>query len=504
VAASTRSQANLVLEKLKNVILPNCQNLKDELVGGDITISGASGEAHFLNTSAIKVVTATESSRGNRANILALDEFRTIKKDMIDIVFKKFLGVPRMPGYLTRPEYAHMTSNERSKQLYLSSAWYAEHWGYAKFKDIFAGMMDQSRKYFACALPYQVSIKEGLLLREEIEDEMLESDFNEVTFQMEREALFWGDSIGSFFEYTVLSSMRTIKFPMLPAKICGRLPSVNPATRIPPRKAGEIRLLSLDIALMSSERNKNDASALFINQLLPTADGRFLNNFVYTESYEGEHTADQALRVRRHYKEFDCSYVVIDVKGVGAGVADALVRDIIDPDTGEVYPAFSCCNDEEWASRCKVPNAEKALWVIRGSAPFNSECALTLRNGFRTGKIRLLVTEQDGEDALSTLKGWSGISPADRVQFRLPYLNTTLLINELIRLEHDDSGGLVKIISSHRKDRYSSASYSVIVARELERKTQGERWTSDSHQSFSFKQPTLRKQKEEVTGWEPR
>ena len=86
-----------------------------------------------------------------------------------------------------------------------------------------------------------------------------------------------------------------------------------------------------------------------------------MRNIVYTESFEGARTEDQALKIRKYFDEFLCDYLVLDAQGVGAGVYDALSRDITDPDTGEIYPALSCCNNAEMAARCVNPNAKKVV-----------------------------------------------------------------------------------------------------------------------------------------------
>ena len=58
------------------------------------------------------------------------------------------------------------------------------------------------------------------------------------------------------------------------------------------------------------------------------------------------------------------------------------------------------------------------------------------------------------------------------MQIKLPYIHTTLLIDELVNLQHEETGGKVKIFekSGARKDRYSSLSYNYYVATQLENK----------------------------------
>ena len=245
---------------------------------------------------------------------------------------------------------------------------------------------------------------------------------------------------------------------------------------------------------MSSRKHNNDASAVFINQMIPTKSGRYTNNIVYGDTFEGMHTEDQALIIRKLYDEFSCDYIVLDCTGLGLGVYDALVRDMVDPDTGEIYPALSCCNNQEMADRCTVRGAEKAIWAIKGSPQLNSECAVLLREGFRSGKIRLLVTEYDAESILPEIKGYNSLSVAEKVKVQMPYIHTTLLVNELVNLQHEESGGRVRVFerSGMRKDRYSSLSYNYYVSTQLESKISRSRKADYSESFFMYKPPKIK------------
>lgn len=430
----------------------------------------------------------------NRANVLILDEFRMIDKDTIDTVLTKFLTASRQPGYLSKPEYSHLKDQERNRQVYLSSAYFQDHWSYTKVQSFVKNMQHPDRDWFICSFPYQLAIKENLANKEDIADQMLDEDFNEIRWMMEMLAEFYGDSEGSFFNYEVVAKNRRIQYPMLPDKISSKLPN-NAKVHIPDKTVGEIRILSADIALMSSNKHKNDASSIFINQLLPTKAGRYINNIVYTENSEGLRTEEQALQIRKLYEEFHCDYIVIDCKGLGLGVYDALTNDIPDVETGEIYPALSCCNNPEMAARCVDRNAEKVIWAINGSPKFNSDCAFMLREGFKSGKIRLLITEYDGEKALSSIKGYNNLRLNDRMELALPYVNTTLLINELINLQYEETNGLVRVSekSGMRKDRYSSLSYNYWVACQLEKNIRKRNNNLGNSKSvFMFRAPKIK------------
>lgn len=496
ITSGTRGQSLNILEKIQTELMPRSPNLRNEIDLNATKFSGQDAKIMFKNTSYIKVVTASDNARSNRANILVVDEFRMVKKDTIDTVLKKFLTSRRMPPYRDlapeqrKTEYA----KEPNKSCFLSSAYFKDHWSFFKMLDTFKMMLDDTKNDFMCGFPYQLSIQEGLLYPEDVEGDMLETDFNEIKWSMEMEALWFGDEDGAFFDFNSISKTRRIQYPMLPAATA-KLLGDSKRVVIPQKQNGERRILSADIALMSSKKNHNDATAVFINQMMPTKSGRYTSNIVYGDTFEGLHTEDQALIIRKLYDEFMCDYIVLDCNGLGLGVYDALVRDLTDPDTGEIYPALSCCNNPEMAERCTVKGAEKAIWAIKGSAALNSECAVLLREGFRSGKIRLLVTEYDAEPLLSDIKGYSSLSVGEKIRVQMPYIHTTLLVDELVKLLYEESSGKVRVYerSGMRKDRYSSLSYNYYVATQIEGKLVKTRAVNkEAGSMFLFRPPKVK------------
>jgi hypothetical protein len=496
VASGTRGQAFNVLEKILLELKPNSPELANEIDEKQTQLNGTNAKIVFRNGSYIKVVTASDTARGNRATTLILDEFRLIAKDVIDTILRKFLTQRRMPKYADLPkedrkaEYA----KERNKTLYLSSAYFADHWSFTKCTDTCRFMLDDRRNDFVCGFPYQLSIYEGLLDPNTVEEEMAESDFSEIKWSMEMDALFWGGDGGSFFDFNSISKNRKAKYAMLPDRLSSKLKSGN-GFRIPAKLNGEKRILSADIALMASGKHKNDAAAIFINQMIPSSAGRYSKNIVYCDTAEGLHTADQALMIRRLFDEYQCDYLSLDIVGIGLGVFDALIRDIVDPETGKLYPSLSVCNDAALAEQRCIKGAEKAIWVIRGNQQFNSDCAVLLREGFKSGKIRLLTNEYDAEKLLDDIGGYKSLSPQEQLKIQMPYIQTTLLVDELVKLQHDDSSGKVRVFerSGMRKDRYSSLSYNYYVAIQLESKlTRRASSGSGTEERFMYRAPKIK------------
>ena len=467
IASATRTQANEVLLKITDDLMKNygwgSENLRREITYCSVGINKAVIE--FANGSWIRVVTASDSGRGARANILVCDEFRMVDLDTINTVLRRFLTAPRQPNYLNKPEYAHLL--ERNKEIYMSSAWMKSHWSFEKAKAYTVNLLDETKKYFICGLPYQISIKEGLLSREQIQDEMSETDFDTLKFQTEMECLFFGDTDGAFFTFDDISNRRKLKTAVYPPSLIN-----NRNLKLPDLVPNERRILSVDIALMASKKQNNDASAIIINSAIPTNNNNYTSNIIYLENQEGLTTDELALVVRRLYNTYKCTDLVIDTNGVGLSVFDMLVQDIVDPTTGELYPALSCCNDKVMAERCKIDNAPKVIWSIKASASFNTEICTLLRSGFQNGKINLLVSEFEAEEILKDkIKGFAKMPAYEQMQYKLPYIQTTLLVYELINLEYEIKGANVKIAekSGMRKDRYSSLAYNYWVQCQLER-----------------------------------
>lgn len=319
VASGVRSQGIGILEKILLELKPNSKELAAEMDDRLTRINGTNAHICFRNGSYIKVVTAGDSARGNRANILLIDESRLVPKDIVDTILRKFLTQRRMPFYseLNDKQREAQYSKEKNMTLYLTSAYFSDSWMYQKCLDTCKYMLDETKRQFVCGLPYQLSIAEGLLDRETVEDELGDTDFSETKFSMEYSALWFGAGEDSFFDFDVVSKNRHIKYPMLPDDLASKLGNSS-HVKITPKAYGEIRILSADIALMSSRKRDNDATAIFINKMVPTKAGRYSNNIVYATSDEGLRTEDQALKIRKLFDEYQCDWLVLDAQGRNA------------------------------------------------------------------------------------------------------------------------------------------------------------------------------------------
>lgn len=464
VSSGTLKQANEVLLKIQDDFMKQSSMLRSEIEKCSIGQNDAS--IYFKNGSWIKTRTSSENSRSARANCIIVDEFRMVDETVLNTVLRKFLTSPRQPKYLNKLEYKHL--QERNKEIYMSSAYFKSSWAYKKAQSYTLNFFDDKKKYMIVGLPYQVSIKEGLLSREQVEDEMSELDYNELVQQMEMECLWFGDTDGSLFKFDELASRRKLKKAYMP------LSFYNDKIQVPKIMVTEKRILSLDVALMqSTKKKKNDAAALFINDLIQINDTSYQSNFVYGETFEGLTTDDMGIILMRYFYKYNCTDIVLDTNGIGLGVYDFIIKDQYDQETGETYKALTCINDPLMAERCNVRDAHKVIWSVKATEKFNNEICVLLRTGIQNGKINFLVSEQECDVILKDLyKGFLKLSPTDQAKLKMPYLQTTFAVYELVKLDHEVKNGNIKVkeISGMRKDRYSSIAYSYWCACQLEHK----------------------------------
>ena len=468
VTSKIKSQAGEIIDKIEKILLKECgwgsANLRNEIDKISNTLNNM--ECSFKNGSVIFVCTASDTSRGHRANILIIDEYRMVDPNIIDTVLRKFLTASREPGYLKNPQYKGMV--ERNAQIWASSAWYKSHWSYDKAVSQFKMMMSGRHKYFIAALPYQLALKEDLLKREDIIDEMTEDTFDEVSFSIEMGCLFFGQGNNSFFKFDDWAKCRKLKVPFYPLDIYKKR-----GLNIPDLERNERRILSVDVALMASRKTHNDAAALLINRAIPTDSMMtYKSNYVFLETHEGQTTDELGQMVMRYFYEYDCTDLVLDCNGNGLGIYDYITKDRLDSETGKTYGALCACNNDEMAERCKNKNAKKVVWCVKGNPKFNSDAAKLLRSSIQNGNISLLLTDMDAKEEIKKITGYVNMTEQEKASLLIPFIQTSFLINEAISLDYEVNNELVKLKekSGMRKDRVSSMLYNNSVVQELSNK----------------------------------
>jgi hypothetical protein len=474
VSSYTFKQSKEVIGKITDDFMHHSQLLCSEIKRWSTGQNDAG--VWFHNGSYIICKVAAETSRGARANVIIIDESRMVSKNTIDTILSPMLNAPRSPGYLNKPQYSHL--KEVGSKYFLTSAWYAQSELYEQLKDYTNSMLKDGSSFFACDLPYQASIQAGLLMKETIENEMMDQSFNEISFMMEYEGKFYGASEDALFSFDVLNKRRNLSDAIYPLEVYREV-----GIQVPKKQINEVRILSLDVALLASRKHDNDASCFTLSRNIISNDNSITCNFPYISTEEGLVTEELGLLTMRYFYQYDCDYLGLDANGVGQAILDYLMQDRYDPLYGVTYPALNVINNDDLATRCKVKDAKKCIYAIKANAKSNNDMCLSLRSALQNGYINLLINELDMEDKWSKqIKGYSKLSDNVKSKLRLPYYQTTFLIDELINLDHDISNGLIKVKekSGMRKDRYSSMEYNYYVVDQIRLNKKQKTYSSSS------------------------
>ena len=220
----------------------------------------------------------------------------------------------------------------------------------------------------------------------------------------------------------------------------------------------------------------------------------FSKNVLYGETYNGGHTKSIALNIRRLYEDLQADYIVLDTAGDGLGVYDELVAEIYDKERGKTYSPISCMNNDEMAARCHVTNAKKVIYAVKASKQFNSETAVGLRDEILRGRVKMLVSPDDAERLLKRNKFYNELDPYLQGKLLLPYLQTQMLLEEMLNLESEIDNNTVKLkeASNKRKDRYSSLSYGIYFCKMLERNLHKPNKVENITKFFAARKPVIR------------
>ena len=466
IASGTKGQAKLIItQKIKDFKMRYPMVDREIL---DIKSTGNECIVYFRNGSSIEAVTSTDNSRGYRGNFLILDEFRMIKEDILKKVLKPFLNVNRQPPYLMNPEFMYL--QEENKEIYISSAWYKSHWSWLKFKSFLKSMTRSKNTSFACGLNYQLSLHHGILTQKKVDNEMNADDFDPIAWGMEMDCIFWGENSKSYFKLDDLQKNRILTKPFYPTDNRDFLQNKKKLkTKKNTRLNGEIRIVGVDTALMGGLGNDNSVFTLI--RLIPTSSG-YERQVVYIEHMNGEHTTIQAIRLKQLFYDFEADWIAMDTQGNSMSLFDDLVKVLYDTERDIEYPAWTCINNEKMADRALEYNAIPVIYSYKAAnnTSLNHEIAMSLRNCFQKGKIKLLVNHIEGMDYLSEKPEFENASDEIRQLMLKPYIQTTSMVNEIINLEYTVGTGLIKVyeVGRNRKDRYSSLGYANHLADELE------------------------------------
>jgi len=327
-------------------------------------------------------------------------------------------------------------------------------------------MMIEGKPATSIDISYECSLDHGLITQEKIDEDRIA--LGEFSFDMEYNALFWGENENSFYKSSELNDCRVLTkayYPLTDDEY--RSPDLKKKKmKQMPRKDGEIRIIGVDFARMSS--NKNDNSVFTLMRLLPNGDS-YKREVVYIEAWNGVKTEDQATRIKRLYTEFECDKLIIDGNGNGVALIDEMQKSSYDATIDEHYDAFGVYGSNVNTEFEPLKEGNNCIFVMKAYEKDNNNTIVYLKNALLSKKIRLLIDENVKESELKGDKKFH-TDGEYHANILLPFVQTSQFIFETLNLEYENrpSGNIAIKNGSKRKDRFSSLAYANYLAELIE------------------------------------
>lgn len=455
VVAPNKSQAAKNTKEKIIEIYQHFPLIRKEIVGGDISdMPGNFGKDYitltFKNHSVLDIVGALDSTRGGRRNAGLIDEVRDHDADALNSVVIPLLNVARrMPNGEVNPYEPHQA------QLYMTSASMKSTYCYEKLIELFEQEIIDPHSCFVWGTSYQVPMAHGLISKQFINEVRSASTFKSDDFAREYCSIYTGGSNESWFNYDRISKYRKI---------------VNPETHRKNMNGHDFfYLLSVDVGRIGCQ------TVVSVFKVFRNPEGfrsNLVNMYVLGKHDYDRHMEYQVRDLKRIIKAFDPLEVVIDGNGLGSSMLDFMSRPTFDSEENVMYPAYGSFNDEDM-KKTQPRDAIPLVYVIKANAKLNSEIHSNCYSRLYSGKVFLLIKEQEAKNKLMATKVGQKMSVEDRAKRLLPHEMTTRLCDELGNLRLKQTGNqqdivLEQINSRFGKDKFSSFEYGLWRIKELE------------------------------------
>lgn len=394
----------------------------------------------FKNGSKLDIMAAQQSSRGKRATGGLMEECILIDQQLLNEVIIPTMNVDRRLSDGSRQEDEPVNKS----QIYVTTAGWKNSFAYEKLIQLTIQEITEPGSAIVMGGTWRVPVMEKLLRKSFIEELKLDGTYNDASFSREYESEWSGDAENAFFSAEKFDKHRKLLQPEY--EYSGR------------SSRSAYYVLGVDVG------RKGCTSEVCIFKVTPQAQGTALKTLVNLYSWDEEHFEAQAINIKRLYYKYKARTVAIDANGLGIGLIDFMVKDQIDPETGELLPNFGVENDEEnFYKKFKTPDTEiDAMYLIKANAPINTEAHTYVQTQLYSGKIKFLIDENQAKVKLMETKVGQNMDNDKRAEFLKPFTYTTILREQMLNLVEENEGTNIILKQSSRKikkDKFSAFEY---------------------------------------------
>ncbi len=405
------------------------------------------------SNSKLDIVAVRESTRGGRRHAGLVEEMILVDGKLLSEVIIPLMNVNR------RAKNNEVDPNEPHKQqIYVTTAGYKNTFAYEKLKQIlvWSALKDDA---FVMGGSWRIPVMHNLLDPNFVDDLKEDGTFNPLSFDREYESKWTGSGENSFFSEDLISRNRTIK------------KAENKPSLDKKEDGFSVRYyISVDVA--RSDGNQNANSVAMVGKIKQNVkSGMCVSNIVNMKVFHGEHFEEQAIKIKKMIFKYDAELCCIDANGLGSGLMDYLVKENID-EQGEIFPPLSVVNDDTY-DKYKTSTSLPLLYSMK-SQGIAGAIHVNCLSQISSGKVKFLIDEMEAKNSLLRSKEGKNMSGSEMADYLAPYLNTTILKDEMLNLRSKQAGkdlSLERINNGIQKDRFSALEYLLWCVKELEDKS---------------------------------
>jgi len=437
LTAQTKENASELLKDKYNDILKKYPWFKNEIYEAKFSRNDA--EIRFVNDSRIDVLANSSSSKGQRRNIIMIEESALLD----DFTFQDALFPIVEHGRLTVGKLGILNPEELSQKVnFYTTAGFRGSDEFERSLRMKDDMINLEGKIIIGA-DWHLGCWYG---RGSTKKQILDKKKNmsPIAFAQNYESKWVGSIDGALVDITKLLKLRTISTPELTGD------------------GKSDYYVSMDVA--RSQKSSNNQSSIAVLKVKRNKQERItdiqLVNLINLK--QGLNFTGQAIAFKRIRNLYKAKKAIADENGLGKGLIDELLKEQIDPITKEILKCWDTINTD---NEPDVKGAEKCLYALH-SQGINSDIIVNFIDIIEGGKLQLLVKNQNNNYSINNENYINDVV--------LPKVQTDLFIEEVanLKIKHMQGGKLSveQVTKSVDRDRYSAVAYGLWYIKNFEDK----------------------------------
>lgn len=426
LTAQSLKKAASILKAKYNDLINFYPLLKEEIYSANFRNDHAVIEFH--NGSIVDILPNSQTAKGERRHRGSIEEDNLVEEGVYNDAVRPVFDDPRR----TIGKNGKIDPNENNSSVNsFTTSGYRGSPAYKRCVKAFNEMIDlQGSMCLGASWKLPAFNGRGKDINEILKDKKTQSPF---LFDMNYMSHWTGSGDEGICNVAKLMECRNLENPNL---------SKSETSRV---------ILSVDVAQSDKDGNCQTIVTVFETLFLKTGRVKEVRiPQIYSISGKLNYTA-QSINVKRVKNKYNAEIIVVDNNGLGRGLTQELLKEQIDPLTGESLGCYDTINTEDLS---EVSNSPKVVFCYLAQT-YDQESIPVLMECIETCKVRLLAMKDYGDfDITDDLK---------LKEIMLPFIQTNFLIDEIqniiLKILPNGKLSIAQATTRLGKDRFSSLLY---------------------------------------------